>query len=164
MVHAQIIVCFLMLMSSQERSAHGIIRGTVTSESSGMHIANASVVLEETQYKTSTDSNGVYRLSGIPDGRYNLRVSAPGYGRFKFWELTITHALPIVIDVKLKEGGRESDVSVIVKFSELGESHGSMHDKMKFYQPDSSIDYKIRIYNPEQQEHSSPPDTSGMKK
>jgi hypothetical protein len=159
-------MCFILslILFSQSQSPLGMIRGTVTSYSSGARISHATVVLEDTVYKTFSDSNGVFCLSGISDGPHDLIVTAPGYGRFKFEGLIVSHFAPLGIDVRLHEGGSEGNVTVILKFSELGGFRRQIRDRMKFYQPDSTIDYKIRTYNPEQRGKFLAPDTSVIKK
>ena len=160
------VLVFLSLYSFQSQSSTGIIRGTVTSKSTGHRIVHAKVSLDSSMYSTYTDSNGVYPLAKIPGGVYTLTISAPRYSRLTFQGLMVPEDIPIVINTRLGDAETTSDSVIVVKFtpSPPGDLH-LQNDKMMFYQPDSKIDYKIRIVNPETPKkglHSIPiPDSSG---
>ena len=139
----------LILPFSQPQSWTGNIRGTVTSKSTGERIVHARVSLDPSPYETYTDSNGVYRLAQIPAGVYSLTLSAPGYARLIFRQLIIAQYAPLVLDAKLGDSASSSDSVVVVKLSVSSGDRRVMNDKMKFYRPDSTIDYKIRIVNPQ---------------
>ncbi len=139
---------FLSLLVSRPQSSTSIIRGTVTSRATGERIANAEITLYPPPYSTHSDSNGVYRLAKVLDGEYSLAISAPGYARLTFQGLTFPLFAPLVIDAKLHPPGISSDSIVVMKFTTSTPERPQVTDKMRFYQPDSTIDYKIRIVNP----------------
>jgi len=59
--------------------SHGsIITGTVT-DSGGVPMAGASVVLTDAATGIATDNEGRYTLRGLSDGSHNLRISFTGY-------------------------------------------------------------------------------------
>ena len=132
----------------QDHSASGIIRGTVTSKSTGEPLAYARVVLKDPPFITSTDVNGTYRLTKVRQGIYDLTFSAPGFARLTFRGLFVLQ-FPLVINVQLRDSATASDSTIVVKFGPPPKPAASSFDGMKFYQPDSTIDYKIRIFNPD---------------
>jgi hypothetical protein len=142
-------IAFLALLSPQPQSSTSTIRGTVTSKSTGERIVHAEVTLYPPTFTTCTDSNGVYRLAKVLAGEYSLTISAPGYARLTLQGLMVPQYTPLVIDAKLSDVATSSDSVIVVKFTSSSVERAPIQDKMKFYQPDSTIDYKIRIVNPE---------------
>jgi hypothetical protein len=146
---AMMALVFLSLLSSGPQSSTGSIRGTVTSKSTGERIAHAEVSLYPPTFTTYTDSNGVYRLSKVLPGEYSLTVSAPGYTRLTFKGLIVPLFTHFDLDARLSDGTTSSDSVIALKFTMSTLERPTPHDKMRFYKPDSTIDYKIRIVNPE---------------
>jgi murein DD-endopeptidase MepM/ murein hydrolase activator NlpD len=52
---------------------------TVTDAATGVAVRNARVDVPQWGVTTVTDSTGTYHLSGVPEGRWVVRVRAPGY-------------------------------------------------------------------------------------
>lgn len=160
---AMMALVFLSLFSSGPQSSTGSIRGTVTSKSTGERIAHAEVSLYPSPFTTYTDSNGVYRLSKVPPGEYSLTVSAPGYTRLTYKGLIVPLFTYFDLDARLSDSTTSSDSVIVLKFTTSALERPTPHDKMRFYQPDSTIDYKIRIVNPEARPGGSlkfaPPDS-----
>jgi len=138
----------LGFVASDPQSSTGIIRGTVTSKSTGERIAHAEVSLYPPTFTTYTDSNGVFRLAKVLAGEYSLTISAPGHARLTFRGLIIPQFTPLVLDVRLSEIGSPDSI-IVMKYTTSTLGRTEPHDKMRYYQPDSTIDYKIRIVNPE---------------
>ena len=131
----------------------GEIRGTMTSASTGERIVHASIVLDRTSYKTFSDTNGVFRLSEISEGIYDLTISAPGYSRMKFEGIIVPAFTPLILPVRLRDS-TAGDRTITMKYSPpIGEQALTV-DRMKFYQPDSTIDYKIQIVDPSRKPNS----------
>lgn len=145
---AMMALVFLTLLTSPPQSSTGTVRGTVTSKSTGERIVHAKVSLDPLSYSTYTDGNGVYRLAKIMGGEYSLTISAPQYARLTFRGLVVPQNTSLVIDAKLGDAATSSDSVIVVKFTPPPSKRLLTDDKMKFYQPDSTIDYKIRIVNP----------------
>jgi outer membrane receptor for ferrienterochelin and colicins len=59
--------------------AAGAITGTVIDRESGSGVGGAVVLLEGTLLSGRTDEAGRFRLSGVPPGRYTLKVLAIGF-------------------------------------------------------------------------------------
>jgi hypothetical protein len=146
---AMMALVFLALLSSEPQSSTGTIRGTVTSKTTGERIVHAEVSLCPPTFTTYTDSNGVYRLAKVLAGEYSLTIFAPGYARLTFRGLMVPLYTPLVIDAKLGDAATTPDSVIVVKFVPPPNRRSLTLDKMMFYQPDSTIDYKIRIVNPE---------------
>ena len=138
----------LALVSPEPQSSTGTIRGTVTSKSTGERIVHAEVSLYPPTFTTYTDSNGVYRLSKVPAGNYRLTISAPGYARVTFQGLIVPLYTPLVLDAALGDSAATRDTTIVMKFVPPPNKRTLTSDKMMFYRPDSTIDYKIRIVNP----------------
>ncbi|HTY39413.1 MAG TPA: carboxypeptidase-like regulatory domain-containing protein [Bacteroidota bacterium] len=145
-----LVVCLSLTLfcPSDPQTARGIVRGTVTAQATGERIVNAEVTLSPPTYVTHSDTNGTYRITNIPDGMYNLSISAPGYARLTFRGLIVPFFSPLVIDARLRDAASSRDSVIVVKFDASAMGRSQLVDKMMFYQPDSTIDYKIRIVDP----------------
>ena len=143
------LVC-LDLLAPQSQLPTGSVRGTVTSDSTRGPIVGARIALEKTSYVSYTDSNGAYLLAHVPVGPYNLTISAPSYAKLTFRQVVILPAFPIVIRARLRSAALMSDTTIEFEFRPPPTGRGNP-DNMPFYQPDSSIHFKIRIVNPERQ-------------
>ncbi|HUV68686.1 MAG TPA: carboxypeptidase regulatory-like domain-containing protein [Terracidiphilus sp.] len=93
----------------------GNIQGTVT-DSTGAVIPNAAVTLTEqaTQVKRSAVSNsaGAYLFPGIPIGKYNLGISAPGFKSYQQTGITLEVGSSIAVNATLTVGSKEQTVEV----------------------------------------------------
>ncbi len=63
-------------------SAQNTIKGVLLDADKGEAIPYAQVFLEGTKYWSSTDINGYFVISKIPDGSYNLKVRYIGYEEY----------------------------------------------------------------------------------
>jgi hypothetical protein len=75
-------VAFPVVVAAQSQATTGIIRGTVT-DPSGTAVANASVVLRETntgfERQTVTNDRGIFVASLLPLGSYDVAARAVGF-------------------------------------------------------------------------------------
>jgi hypothetical protein len=76
----RLLLCLFVLLNFSAFSQNGTIRGFVYDKQSGEPIIFTNVFLKGTQIGTSTDVNGYYSITKIPDGTYTLTVSALGFG------------------------------------------------------------------------------------
>lgn len=60
-------------------SQNGSITGKITTTESKQPLPGATVIIENTNYKTITDSKGIYLLNNIPPGEYSMIVSFTGF-------------------------------------------------------------------------------------
>ena len=145
----------LAMLPTQDQRPNGTISGVITSESSGAAIANATIALSHSSFVTHTDKNGAYRLSNIPSGVYDLTISAPGYVKMVYSELMVPSSIRHVFSIKLRDDGGKPGQSIAIKLSPLPELPAITEDRMLFYQPDSTVDFKLRIVNPESKSRDS---------
>ncbi len=93
----------------------GAITGTVT-DNSGAVVAKAEIRAKnlDTGIETTTLSNeaGVYRLSNLPAGKYNIAVHASGFKVYEQNSLELTVAQTTRLDVSLTVGGSLETVVV----------------------------------------------------
>lgn len=62
----------------EEEELLGTIAGTVT-DSGGEPIEGANVVVEDTELSTTTDDDGDYEITDVPEATYTVTASAAGY-------------------------------------------------------------------------------------
>lgn len=91
------------------------IRGTVTDKASGASIPGVSVILEgsEKLKGTSTDSDGNFRLIGVPLGRQSFRFSYVGYETQSVRNIMVSSAREVVLNIKLRESVTEMEALVV---------------------------------------------------
>lgn len=74
-----ILTCLILLICSLAALAQTFtLNGTIKS-GTGSAVANASVILKNTTYRTTCDSLGSYQLKNIKPGNYSLLITAVGY-------------------------------------------------------------------------------------
>jgi len=69
----------LLLLPGLAWAQQGTITGTVTEEESGNPLPGATVQLPEQETGTATDTNGRYRITGVPAGEQTIQVTFVGY-------------------------------------------------------------------------------------
>ena len=77
----------------------GDINGKVSGSSSGDFLPGANVMLDGTNYGTSSDRFGNFKIDGVPDGDYTLKVTYVGYGDFS--QAVTVVAEGVTVDVSL---------------------------------------------------------------
>lgn len=85
----------------------GVISGTVIDRESGAGVGGAVVILEGTLLSGRTDETGRFRLTGVPAGRYTLRVLAIGFTSDSLPGLTLA-------------AGEQQDVTVRLRSAPVG--------------------------------------------
>ena len=91
-----------MSPSSVAGQATGNIRGTIVQSPSGTPIPSVQVALVGTQRGTITDRNGVYQLTAVPVGEYELRAISIGYTT-QTQTVTVTANQVTTVDFQLTE-------------------------------------------------------------
>jgi hypothetical protein len=96
----------------------GTLRGQVT-DPSGAIITGASVEIAIADHPTGaaslsaqTSENGSYIFSNIPEGSYNLRVTASGFALFRRASLTLTGGRVTTLDVRLSLATARQEITV----------------------------------------------------
>ncbi|MFK7775674.1 MAG: carboxypeptidase-like regulatory domain-containing protein [Saprospiraceae bacterium] len=90
------------------------IRGNVYDSYTHNPLDGASVAIIETEFGTTTDVNGNYRLEKVPVGRYSLQVSFVGYETLTISEILLESGKEMVLEISLKESS-SSLKEVVVK-------------------------------------------------
>lgn len=94
---------FLCLAGSKELSAqNGIITGKVSLSGDNLPLEGIAVFLEGSNNADITNSQGLYKITGIPAGSYRLLASSVGYNTFTK-EITLGNGEQLNIDIKLNE-------------------------------------------------------------
>ena len=93
----------------------GTVNGTVT-DPSGAAITNAKVTATQTATgvtrTTQSSGAGIYSLSALPPGVYDVQIEAPGFKTAKIPPLALGVGGVATLDVKMEVGGIEESVSV----------------------------------------------------
>ncbi|HTC47257.1 MAG TPA: carboxypeptidase regulatory-like domain-containing protein [Candidatus Aquilonibacter sp.] len=90
------------------------VTGTV-SDQSGAVLAGATVVVSNASgFKQTTTANaqGIYAISGVPPGTYDLSVSAPNFKSFQTAGINLTAGDTLPMDAMLETGGEKTEVNV----------------------------------------------------
>jgi TonB-dependent receptor len=85
------LVCFVLLcfIFNGMVLAQGSVASIVANATTGEYLPGANVYLEGTNLGVSTDREGFFRISNIPDGSYTLVVNYIGFSEFRT-EITIS--------------------------------------------------------------------------
>jgi hypothetical protein len=109
---ALVLVLMPALVHAQENA---LISGTVT-DNSGAAVIDANVVVGSTggnlTRTTKTNNDGVYVVSALPAGSFNITVTAPGFQRFEAKGVTLDVAQKARVDVQLRVGTITQTVEV----------------------------------------------------
>ncbi len=79
MFQKSLLTTVLICISACLLAQSGIIRGSVYDKANGEPIAFANILLQGTNYGTTTNIEGFFSLNSIPAGTYNLVVTYLGY-------------------------------------------------------------------------------------
>ena len=121
------IFIFVLLVYLQP---NGSIRGTFVDAATKKGLRSGKITISGSSRSTFSNEQGEFRLEHLPPGRYSLMATLQGYA-------------PVFIkDVQV-----QSDSVTIVVIPTFVLKHNE--PKIKIYRPDSSINYKMRIFNPE---------------
>lgn len=76
------IISLLLLLMPLIMVAQNTIKGTVSSSATGEAVPFSSVLLADTRYGVTTDLNGLFILTRVPDGKYTLKVRSVGFQEY----------------------------------------------------------------------------------
>src|SRR5580692_6764658 len=100
------------------QAQNNIISGSVKDSASGKPLVGASVFLNGSSKGTVTKADGSFVLAGIPNGRYELIVSAIGYETF-LREFS-SRSLPFVLNLNLGEKASELEAVTVEPYMKDG--------------------------------------------
>ena len=98
-MNIKLISIITFLLSFSHFVYAGDVSGKVTGSSSGDFLPGANVMLEGTNYGTSSDRFGNYKIGGVPEGNYTLKVTYVGYADFS--DSVTVGTDDVVVDVSL---------------------------------------------------------------
>jgi hypothetical protein len=98
----------------------GIIRGKVFNPVNNEPVAFANILILNTELGAISDENGMYEITAIPPGLYNVRASFVGFKTSTAFEVQVTLATPVQLDFQLQEDA--ADLSEVVVSSEFSRS------------------------------------------
>jgi len=101
----------LLLYASPSHSQSYSIEGRIT-DSRNKPVQYANVVLIGTSLGDASDENGLFEISNLTPGTYNLRFSAIGYVTHNLENIIIKDS-SLVIDITMKEEVIESEAVVV---------------------------------------------------
>ncbi|MBJ7429264.1 MAG: carboxypeptidase-like regulatory domain-containing protein, partial [Bacteroidia bacterium] len=79
------------------------ISGTVIDMASNAPLPFVTIIIQNTNKGTTTDSLGNFTLQNITIGRYNIQASMIGYERFILKEIQVTSSKEVFLNISLKE-------------------------------------------------------------
>jgi hypothetical protein len=98
-----ITVLIIMLASAVTARAAGLVRGHVTSAANNQPLAYVRVQVQGTRLGALTDERGEFAITGVPPGPCNLELSLLGFRRQVLYEIDVTVARPLSLDIALEE-------------------------------------------------------------
>src|SRR5258708_34386221 len=105
-----------------QMAGSGTIKGTIT-DSSGAIIPQATVtavnVATGVQTSRPTTGAGLYVLSPLPAGEYNVRVAAPGFQTLTQEHVVVSATTIVGLDLQLKVGSASDQITVEATVSGL---------------------------------------------
>ena len=102
---AMIVAAALLAAPTPPPHAAGALRGQVT-DTAGAPIAGAEVIIQEVHRTTTTDRDGHYRFTEVPNGTYSVSFRAIGFR-------------PMVLRVVIDDAEQQQDVSLLPSLVEL---------------------------------------------
>jgi hypothetical protein len=95
----------LSFTQAQKATLTQTIKGVVIDQQSGNPLRNATLVVEGSipAISSNTDSQGVFKLMGVPIGRQNIRTALVGYENATSANIEVTSSKEVVLEIKLKE-------------------------------------------------------------
>lgn len=88
-------------------SQTGVIRGKVSNKLTNEPIAFANVLETKTGKGTITDENGLYEITGLEPGLYDLNVTFIGFEDVTIFEIQVTNSKPALVDIPMEESAEQ---------------------------------------------------------
>jgi hypothetical protein len=88
----------------------GKIAGTVQDAQTGEPLSGANVLVEGTSFGAATDSEGAFRVMGVPAGVYTVRAEFIGYQPMRMANVRVSYRLTTEVDLALTPEALEGGV------------------------------------------------------
>jgi len=79
------------------------IKGRVIDQQNKVGLPGANVVIEGSDLGSATDTEGSFRITGVPIGRYNIKVMYMGYKTQIIPEILVGSAKEVVLTIEMDE-------------------------------------------------------------
>lgn len=122
------------------------IRGNIFDSYTHNPLEGASVALLNTDFGTTTDVNGIYRLENIPVGRYRLQVSFVGYETLTISEILLESGKEMVLEISLKESS--SSLKEVVVKSTSSTSRNKINPSAEILTIEETLRLPATFYDP----------------
>ncbi|MCC7520058.1 MAG: carboxypeptidase-like regulatory domain-containing protein, partial [Flavobacteriaceae bacterium] len=109
-----VITLTLFLVTILASAQTGTLTGKIYNASDNQPIPFADVLLENTNYYTTSDENGFFSIENIKPGVYNLLVTLLGYNEERIPEVSINNIRTQNLEVFLSENTAQLE-EVVVK-------------------------------------------------
>lgn len=92
-------------LNSQAQEITNTVRGTVMDKISKTVLQGSTISVSSNakNYATSSNENGEYKLSGIPIGRYTVKITSLGYETIYMDNIEITSGKELILNIELTE-------------------------------------------------------------
>ncbi|HAL57357.1 MAG TPA: hypothetical protein DCP63_13045 [Bacteroidetes bacterium] len=149
-----LLILSIVLLNSllqQETNCSGSITGRVSESNSHKPLVGVQITASgaEGSYNTATSNDGTYEMKGMKPGRYLVRALCVSYLPRMIGDIRIAADSTTRLDIAMMPTSRLLDS--IVAYRRPHADPG-----MRFYQPDSSIDYKIKVVPPQRRQLPRP--------
>ena len=111
---ARIFLLLALAANALAQQPGGTIKGTVTDQL-GSLVINAIVVARDASgadKTTTTNSTGTYEFRSLPPGRYDLKVTAPGFNVLEEKNVEVRSGKTLALDLQLTIGTLEQTVTI----------------------------------------------------
>ncbi|WP_394775500.1 TonB-dependent receptor [Flavobacterium sp.] len=104
-----ILIFLFSVFSSFAQQNTGKIKGEITT-SNGKSASGAIIILKNSKYKSTSNSDGSFRFNKVVENIYTLQTSLAGYETIEK-EITVANNETINVNLQLKFSGKEDEVS-----------------------------------------------------
>lgn len=111
------IIVFVLLASSQfvKAQTNGLITGTVQNANTSAGIVGATILINDINLKTVTDSAGKYKIQ-VPVGTFKVSVSSVGFASQIKYNIVVGSGTPQIVNFELQSESKNLQ-EVNIKFS-----------------------------------------------
>jgi len=100
---------FFFKLNAQESN----IKGRVYDKNNNQPLPFVNVVINNSTFGATTDTNGYYKITSVPPGTYTISCSYLGFKTLTLFEIVVTTTKPTIIDFPLEENAKELNEVVI---------------------------------------------------
>jgi len=107
------ITLLTLLIISTISAKSGVISGKVTDTETGEALIGANVIIVNTNWGAATDIDGFFKISSVPPGTYDLKVTYVGYSPQTIKDVRVDADDSSFIEIKLKTDFNLSEILVV---------------------------------------------------